>query len=369
MYFLGAISGTSMDGVDAVVARFDGARFEGLVAHIHRDYPPELRQKLLRVAREQPALTAGEWCRLDAAVAEVFADAALDLLRSAAIDATQVAALGSHGQTVFHDAAKELRITWQLGDPSRIAACTGLTVVADFRRGDLALGGQGAPLVPAFHHALFASPSEPRCVLNLGGIANLSLLPSARAEDVRGFDTGPGNGLLDEWIAVQRQQAFDTDGAFAAGGKADESLLAALLAEPYFSQAPPKSCGRGDFHLGWARARFPALNTLAPENVQASFAELTARSVAQAITASGLRPRRLLVCGGGVRNGDLMRRLASHLAGVKIEATDAHGLDAQWIEASAFAWLAMRTLASLPGNLPAVTGARAPAILGGIYRA
>jgi len=367
--YLGLISGTSMDGVDAVAAHFDGTRFLQVIAATQVDYAPELRQQLLRIAREHSALTAREWCAVDATVADVFAAAARQLIEAHQLRRQDVAAIGSHGQTLFHDASAEPRLTLQLGDANRIAAQTGITTVADFRRRDLALGGQGAPLTPAFHHALFATDSEPRAVLNLGGIANITLLPDADAAKVRGFDTGPANGLLDEWALLQLQTPFDEAGCFASSGTVQNELLQALLDEPYFALAPPKSSGRGDFHLGWVRARYPALDQLAPADVQATLAELTANTVVSGLTQTGFKPRRLLVCGGGVRNVDLLQRIAAKLPRVAIESTLEHGLDPQLIEATAFAWLAAQTLARLPGNLPAVTGASEPAVLGAIYRA
>jgi len=369
MICLGLMSGTSMDGIDAVAARFDGAQFDGILAALHVDYPFALRQQLLSVARIQAPLSARDWCSLDAAVGDVFAEAALQLIDAHGIAPRDIAAIGSHGQTLFHDASHEPRLSLQIGDPNRIAARTGIAVVADFRRRDLALGGQGAPLVPAFHHALFAAAGESRAVLNLGGIANLSLLPSDDAGQVRGFDSGPGNGLLDEWAALHLQQPFDADGAFARSGRVQPALLEALLGEPYFALAPPKSCGRGDFNLDWVRHRFAGLDGLAAADVQASFAQLTSSSIAMALERAEFAPQRLLVCGGGTRNSDLLARIGALLPGVTVETTDRYGLDAQSVEAAAFAWLAARNLNGLTGNLPAVTGARAAAILGGLYRA
>jgi anhydro-N-acetylmuramic acid kinase len=363
------MSGTSMDGVDAVAAQFEGPYFRALLATWHSTYSPTLRQRLLELVSGQHAADLGELCRLDAEVAEAFAHCANRLIESAGIDRTSIEAIGSHGQTVFHDARDEPRLSLQLGDPNRITARTGLTTVADFRRRDLALGGQGAPLVPAFHHATFARADEARAVLNLGGIANLSLLPGLDPDAARGFDTGPGNALLDEWAQTQLGTPYDADGTFAASGRPDEDLVATLLEDPYFALPPPKSTGRGDFHLAWARRRFQALETLAPADVQASFLEVTVRSVAAALRRALPQAQRVLVCGGGTRNGQLMHRLKETLAPLQVETTAAHGLDPAWVEASAFAWLAAQTLNDLPGNLPAVTGAARAAVLGGIYRA
>jgi len=367
MLVLGLMSGTSMDGVDAVLAEFAEGRFKGLRASHHLDYPAALRARLLQLARSDASLSLRDLATLDAAVAERFADAALGLLAAAGVEAGAVSAIGSHGQTVFHDTAAQPWATQQLGDPSRIAARSGIVTVADFRRKDLALGGQGAPLVPAFHHALFASAAEPRCALNIGGIANITILPGADAAQVRGFDTGPGNGLMDEWCERHLGQAYDAGGAFAASGRCDGKLLQALLDDPYFTQPPPKSTGRGYFQLAWVEQRFAALHTLAPADVQATLAELTARSIAADIRRHAPATQRVLVCGGGARNGDLMQRLRLALPGCAVQPSDDYGLDAGWVEAAAFAWLAMRTLAGLPGNLPGVTGASRAAVLGGIF--
>jgi anhydro-N-acetylmuramic acid kinase len=368
MLVLGLMSGTSMDGIDAVLAEFEDGRFIGLRATHHLEYAAPLRARLLQLARSDASLSLRELATLDNAVADRFADAALGLLSTAGIEAGAVSALGSHGQTVFHDTAAKPWATQQLGDPSRIAARSGITTVADFRRKDIALGGQGAPLVPAFHHALFASADEPRCALNIGGIANVTLLPGADAAQVRGFDTGPGNGLMDEWCERQLGQAYDAGGAFAASGRCNEALLRALLGDPYFSQPPPKSTGRGYFQLSWLEQRYGRLDTLAPADVQATLAELTTRSIAADILAHAPATRRVLVCGGGARNGYLMQRLGAALPGCTVQPSDDYGLDAGWVEAAAFAWLAMRTLAGLPGNLPGVTGASRLAVLGGIFK-
>ncbi len=365
--YLGLMSGTSADGVDAVIAEFDGETFKGLRGTHHLDYEAGQRLRLLELSLDQPALSLRDLSQIDAGVADTFSEAANQLLRAQAIAPKRIRALGSHGQTVFHDGPQKL--TMQLGDPSRIAERTGITVVADFRRRDLALGGQGAPLVPAFHHALFATANEARCVVNIGGIANVTLLPSAAETAVRGFDTGPGNALMDEWMQIQRRQPFDRDGAFAASGRANQPLLDALLADPYFALAPPKSTGRDYFRLDWARQRFPRLAALSPKDVQATLCETTAASIAKAIHGHLPNAARVLVCGGGARSGFLMQRMRSLLSPAIAEPTDILGLDAEWVEAAAFAWLAMRTIKGLSGNLPAVTGARAAAVLGGIYPA
>lgn len=362
--YIGLMSGTSMDGVDAALCQFDSHAFRTVLATQSVEYAPALRQRLLSLQREAAPVLLSHLAELDGMVADTFAYATSELLKQADVPASHISAIGSHGQTVFHDPLTA-RSSWQLGDANRIASHTGITTVADFRRKDIALGGQGAPLVPAFHQSLFSSQEESRCVLNIGGIANITLLSRSTAP-VRGFDTGPGNGLMDEWAQQHLQQAFDPDGGWAASGKLHDSLLNSLLADPYFQQSPPKSTGRGQFHLDWVRERYPRLDELAPADVQRTLTELTARSVADTMRQHAPDAQRLLVCGGGTRNSWLMQRLRN-LAGIPVEATDAHGLPAQWVEAAAFAWLAMRSMNRLSGNLPAVTGASREAILGGIF--
>lgn len=366
--YLGLMSGTSMDGVDAVLCEFDAERFLQVRGAHHEPYDDALRSRLLRLQREQPAVTLAEMATLDVGVALSFAQAAGDVMRESQLVAGQLVAIGSHGQTVFHDPTG-VRASLQLGDPSLIAARTGVTTVADFRRADIARGGQGAPLVPAFHHALFTQAGTARAVVNLGGIANITLLPGDAADAVCGWDTGPGNALMDEWAQQHLGAPLDRDGAWAARGRVHAPLLDALLADPYFARSAPKSTGRGDFNLAWAAHRFPGLARLPPADVQRTFCELTARSVADAIVRQAPATQQVYACGGGAHNGFLMDCLRVRLGGIELLDTTALGLAPTQVEAAAFAWLAMRTMNGLPGSLPAVTGARAPAVLGGIYRA
>lgn len=366
-YFIGLMSGTSMDGIDAAVCAFDDSRFLCVHAHASGRYPAPLRERLLKLQRETPTLSLRELAQLDRDVAQAFADTAAAALDAARLKPGAITAVGSHGQTVFHDPAGTGG-SIQLGNPAWIAQQLGITTVADFRRADVAAGGQGAPLVPAFHHALFAEATLPRAVLNLGGIANITLLPGADEARVSGFDTGPANGLMDEWAERHLGQPFDEGGHFAGGGQLHAGLLEALLSDPYFAAAPPKSTGRGDFHLEWLRQRYPALDTLPPADVQRTLCELTARTVADAIRRHGAATREVLACGGGTRNHLLMERLHALLVPMKLHTSADAGLDPQHVEAAAFAWLAMRAMRGLPGNLPAVTGAKRAVILGGIYR-
>lgn len=359
--FLGLISGTSADGVDAALVEF-GPRIRLRAARTFA-YPPDLREDILRLSQASGSVALDALGTLDARVGEHFAAAALELLERACVGTAQVRAIGSHGQTLRHQPGAEHPFTLQVGDPHRIAERTGITTVCDFRRRDVAAGGQGAPLVPAFHAALFADPMEDRAVLNLGGIGNLTLLP--RTDPVRGFDTGPANGLMDAWCLLQRGQACDLDGAWAASGSVSATLLDRLLADPYFALPPPKSTGRDQFHLEWLARHMPSAE-LAAADVQATLLELTARSVADALRRWQPGTTRVLACGGGVHNTALMQALTRLLAPALLESTAATGLDPDFVEAAAFAWLARETLAGRPGNLPSVTGASAARALGAI---
>ncbi|GAB6196946.1 anhydro-N-acetylmuramic acid kinase [Lysobacter xanthus] len=371
--FVGLISGTSADGIDAALVRFGadasdtGCRLEHGVTV---PWEPGLRSRLVALGQGGDVRGFDELGTLDVQVGEAFAAATHELLAIAGLAAADIVAIGSHGQTVRHrpaGAAYDGRhpFTWQIGDANLIAERSGIATVADFRRRDVAAGGQGAPLVPAFHAAMLHSDAEDRAVLNLGGIANFTLLPRAGA--VRGFDTGPANALLDAWCLRHRGEPFDRDGAFAASGRVDEALLARLLDEPWFAQPPPKSSGREQFHLDWVASRLRGDE--APEDVQATLLELSAATVADALLAHQPATRRVLTCGGGVRNARLIERIAARLPRCVVEPTDVHGLDADFVEAMAFAWLARQTLAGLPGNVASVTGARGPRVLGTVYPA
>ena len=367
--FLGLISGTSADGIDAALCRLgdDGehARCELVAAHTCR-WDDALRERLVHLGQGGDCTSLDELGALDVQVARAFADAALALLDDAGVASTAVRAIGSHGQTVRHRPQAAFPFTLQIGDGNVIAERTGITTVADFRRRDVAAGGHGAPLLPALHAALLSSPDESRAVLNLGGIANLTLLP--RHGDVRGFDTGPANALMDAWCQRHTGAAFDADGAFAAQGQVDDALLASLRAEPWFALPPPKSTGREQFHLAWLESRLHD-TALRPQDVQATLLELTAASVADALLATQPDTARVLACGGGVHNPRLLARIAARLPGSVVESTAMQGVDPDFVEAMGFAWLARQALAGRPGNLPTVTGARGPRILGAIFHA
>ncbi len=364
--YLGLMSGTSADGIDAALVQFPssgGCRFvHGLTAR----WEPVLRARLVALGEGGPLDSLEELGELDARIAINFAEAANQLLAEAGVDRSQLRAIGSHGQTVRHRPLANPAFTVQLGDGNRIAELTGITTVSDFRRRDVAAGGHGAPLMPAFHLGMLGTADEDRAVLNLGGIANLTLIPREGA--VRGFDTGPANALMDAWCQRHTGRTFDADGAYAASGAVDEGLLAGWRSEPWFDLPPPKSTGREQFHLAWAEAHMGE-GEYSAADVQATLLELTVATVADALLAQQPQTRRLLVCGGGVRNRQLMKRLAARLPEVQVESSAVHGLDPEYVEAMGFAWLAQRTMDGLAGNLPSVTGATGPRILGAIHLA
>lgn len=364
--FIGLISGTSADGIDAALCSF--APGPQLRAGVTCAYPPAIREAIVRMSQGQATESLDAIGELDHAVAECFAAAASTLIERAKVSTARIAAIGSHGQTLRHRPDSERPFTWQLGDPSLIAEHTGCTVVADFRRRDMAAGGQGAPLLPGLHAALLRSEHEERAVLNLGGIANITLLPRQGA--VRGFDTGPANCLLDAWHARHRGGRFDSGGLWAASGEADHALLERLLSEPWFGRPAPKSSGRETLNLDWLAQRAgQRLQQLSPEDVQATLLGLTVESVCAALLREQPATQRLLVCGGGVHNKTLLDAISARLPGLRVESSAAEGVDPDLLEAMGFAWLAHATLSGRPGNLPEVTGARGARLLGGIYPA
>lgn len=363
--YLGLISGTSVDGIDAALVSFE-QRVPHLHAALTHPWPEKLRQQILDIAQGDAAIGLDALGRFDVALGRCFADAAQHVLEESGTPTAAVRAIGSHGQTLRHRPTGEFPFTLQLGDPSVIAERCAIDVVADFRRADVAAGGQGAPLLPAVHAMLLGRPGCTRVVLNLGGIANITVLGVDGR--VHGFDTGPANGLLDAWCLRHRQQPFDRGGSFAASGEVDRALLQRLLADPYFALPPPKSTGREHFNLEWLGRHLPA-TSLASEDVQATLLELTVHSVAAAITLHAPDAADVLVCGGGVHNPRLLGRLRDELAPRVVQSTAAHGIDPDYLEAVAFAWLARQRVLGLPGNLPEVTGARAPRVLGAWYAA
>ena len=361
--YLGLISGTSADAIDAALVRFEPA--PRVVAAESSAYPAALRPRVLELSQRRDPVPLPDFAVLDVMLGRAFAAAANALLARAGVDRRDVRAIGSHGQTLLHAPRGDAPYTLQAGDPNVIAEETGITTVADFRRRDVAAGGEGAPLMPAFHAAFLSDPRETRAALNLGGIANITTLADGGAA---GFDTGPAIALLDAWSLRHRGEAHDARGAWARSGRVDASLLARCLEDSNFALPAPKSTGRDHFNLDWLeRHGGAALARLAPEDVQATLAELTATSVAHAVRAAAPDAARVVACGGGVHNAYLMERLAAALAPVPLETTDDHGVPADFVEAIGFAWLAKQTLAGAAGNLPSVTGARGPRVLGGIY--
>lgn len=361
--YIGLMSGTSMDGIDAVLVRFAAGRAPTVLATHTHSWPPDTLERLRGAAAGDP-VDSTTLASLDSEAGEIFAQAALAVASS---HRAPIMAIGSHGQTVAHCPNGAYPATLQLGNPAVIAERTGITTVADFRRRDIAAGGQGAPLVPAFHAAVFRAPDIDRAVVNIGGIANVTVLAADPAQPVRGFDTGPGNCLMDAWINECKGLRFDDEGRLAAAGTTDPSLLERLLADPYFATKSPKSTGTDYFSLTWLR-RFIAPSHHDAADVQATLAALTARSIAEALRDALPSVGEVLVCGGGVHNRVLMGLLQDQLP-CPVRSTASAGMDPDWIEAVAFAWLASRALERLPGNLPTVTGARGPRILGAIYPA
>lgn len=363
--YLGLISGTSADGIDVALASFEPA------PRLHTSatcaYPDDLRQRILALAQGDGRIALDELGALDVEIARVFAAAALRVLADHGIAPAAVRALGSHGQTVRHRPGTATPYTLQLGDPNVIAEATGIVTVADFRRRDMAAGGQGAPLAPAFHAAMLGSDGASHVVLNLGGIANITLLPEHSAQPILGFDTGPASCLLDAWAQRHLGVGFDADGKFAASGRADPALLARMLADPYFRAPPPKSTGREIFHLRWLQQHLDGFD-VAPADVQATLLALTVRTVAEAIRTYAPRASQVLVCGGGVHNGALMNALAGALAPLPVCSTAVRGIDPDFVEAMLFAWLARERMLDRPApGVPGVTGARGPRVLGGVY--
>jgi anhydro-N-acetylmuramic acid kinase len=362
--YAGLISGTSMDGVEAVALQLDAAGLKVWGA-VHVDYPEDLSRRLHAAVANPAACNLDTLGTLDAEIGEVFASAALRLLEAAALPASAIRAIGSHGQTVLHRPRAAIPFTLQIGDANRIAERTGIDVIADFRRRDMAAGGEAAPLVPAFHAAAFGALGEARAVVNIGGIGNVTLLHADGR--VSGFDTGPGNCLMDLWVQEHRGKPYDEDGRLAATGRVLPGLLDQLLQEPYLALPAPKSTGRELFNRPWLQSAL-AGHPASVADVQATLCEYTAATIAAGISGSGLAPALLLVCGGGAFNGELMRRLAARMPGVAVRPTGTAGIPPDQVEAAMCAWLAHQFLAGLPGNLVAVTGARGPRVLGALHR-
>lgn len=371
-WVIGLMSGTSLDGIDGALCGFDAdGRWAGLRHHVHHDFDPALREALLALQQSGPdeyhrgALAANQLALAYAAVCHA-------LLTATGLQNAAVRAIGAHGQTIRHLPAspgqpRATGYTLQLNQPALLAERTGIDVIADFRSRDIAAGGQGAPLVPPFHQALFSSDQEARAVVNIGGISNLTVLDPVRP--LIGFDCGPGNALLDHWCQQHLGQPFDNAGQWGASGHVVPHLLATFLAEPYFAAPPPKSTGRDLFNPAWLQVRLAQHPHLAPADVQATLAELTARCVAHALQQHAPDSRRMLVCGGGALNTDLMAKLSACVPGIAVQSTADHGLAPLQVEAAAFAWLAYMHVHRRPANAASVTGAAGARILGACYPA
>jgi anhydro-N-acetylmuramic acid kinase len=363
-FYLGLISGTSMDAIDAALVDFDVTPMQ-VVAARATAFEPQLKRRLTALIETPEAAALDEVGQIDVELGRAFAQAALVLLGEAGVPARNIKAVGSHGQTLRHRMDVAVPFTWQIGDPNVLAELTGITVVADFRRRDVAAGGQGAPLLPVFHDQVFRGGDEDRVIANVGGIANITVL--AQGAEVIGFDTGPGNRLLDAWIARHRGVDYDRGGAWAGGGKVDAVLLQRLLTEPYLNLPAPKSTGRELFNLRWLDHHL-AEHPGPPVDVQATLLEYSAVTIAAAVRQYAPLAA-LYVCGGGAHNAGLLAALTRLLAPNPVATTEKLGLNPDYVEAVAFAWFAKRTLQGLPSNAPSVTGARGARILGGIYPA
>lgn len=361
--YLGLISGTSMDAIDAALVDFDVAPLR-IIAAGATPFEPRLKRRISALIDQADRVELDEVGQIDVELGRAFAEAALALMQNAGVSADRVTAIGSHGQTLRHRPDLKAPFTWQIGDPNTLAEMTGVSVVADFRRRDVAAGGQGAPLLPVFHDQVFRSDDEDRVIGNLGGIANITIL--THGSSVTGFDTGPANRLLDAWIAQHLGKDFDADGEWAASGRVDDTLLRELLDEPYLRLAPPKSTGRELFNLPWLENKL-GLFSRPPRDVQATLQQYTAATLAAAVRhyAPGAT---LYVCGGGAHNTGLINAIAALIAPNRVASTAALGLDPDYVEAVAFAWFAMRTLEGLTSSAGSVTGARGARILGGVYR-
>lgn len=365
MYYIGLMSGTSMDAIDTALVRFDNKSFE-LTEYNQYPLADDIRIPVRELTAESNQADIVKYHTL---LGNLFADAVLKIITQSGVPAKGISAIGSHGQTILHLPDADPPRTLQIGDAAVIAGTTGITTVSDFRRMDMEAGGQGAPLAPALHANLFRSSETNRCILNLGGIANITVLPADMNEEVTGFDTGPGNGLLDDWNRLHNNTNMDTDGNWARSGTAARDLLDLCLADPYFDRPFPKSTGRDHFNLQWLQHMFERLGKrVKPEDVQATLLKLTVTSIAEAIKNLSIEINELYLCGGGTHNTALCNDLGEQLPGIAITSTEKLGLNPDAVEAVTFAWLAKRRLEGFPGNLPSVTGAREAVLLGTIYK-
>ncbi len=373
------MSGTSLDGIDAALVDFKNNKVR-LIEFEYLSFPEEIQNTIQRLSKPDGLISLKEYGAMDTRLGYLFAETANHLLAKANIPASSVKAIGSHGLTIYHapgsprpvrseipqSVGNRFPFSLQIGDPNIIVEQTGITTVADFRRRDIAACGQGAPLVPAFHQAVFQHPAEHRCIVNIGGIANITVLPKHQSAKIIGFDTGPGNTLMDLWIKLHRNLPYDKNGAWSKSGKIDHGLVDLLKQDTYFNTAPPKSTGKEYFSLPWIYQYFDAFSHKA-EDIEASLCFLTAITICDAIKKYAPTTERLLICGGGIHNEYLLELIQQNIE-CPVESTERYGLHPDHVEAIAFAWLARQTLNNLPGNLKEVTGALNSVILGGIYQ-
>ncbi len=361
--FIGLLSGTSVDGIDAGLFEFGASNNIILRGSYHQPYPPEIRDAILRLS--QPGDNEiDRMGALDIAIGELFAKAASTVIKQEGIPSKRIKAIGSHGQTIRHRPNQKHAFSLQVGDPNTIAQTSGITTVADMRRMDIAAGGQGAPLAPAFHQAAFYTSSERRCIINIGGISNISVLHDD-CNKVVGYDTGPGNILMDSWVSTHRHRDYDENGDWAKTGSVNDALLHQLMSHPYLQKTFPKSTGREDFNRAWLEQVLSKLSPITAEDVQASLCEFTALSLSQSIQDHVIDAA--YICGGGAHNQTLMQRISAHLPDIKVDTTSALKINPDWVEAGLFAWLAKQRIDGRKTNLTSVTGASHSTVLGAIY--
>lgn len=360
--YIGLLSGTSIDAIDAGL--FDFANGIETIATLSYPIPPVLRDKLIHLS-EHNQTTLAEFGEIDHILGRLFAESALAVLDKAKLSPQDIQAIGSHGQTLWHQPSGIHRFTIQAGDANLIAKMTQIQTISDFRRGDMALGGQGAPLVPAFHHYLFASDDVQRVIVNIGGISNITYLPSSKKQHLLGYDTGPGNGLIDDWCRIHLKKPYDHDGQWAKSGIVQKSLLEPMLNDPYFKLRPPKSTGKDYFNLNWLKSHIK--QDYRPQDVQATLVDLTASTIAREILRH-LEKGQVIICGGGAHNTYLTNRIKSYLSTkISMSTSEGFGLSPDWVEAACFAWLAKQRIENQSCELTTVTGATNNTVLGALY--
>lgn len=366
--FIGLMSGTSSDAIDAALVSFDDNDQNSITLKYYQEYPypPEIKDQIAEMRSVKTRFSFQDIAELDIRLGEIFANVATQLITRMKLDQKEITAIGSHGQTLFHSPNSSPPFSIQLGNPNTIAAVTGIKTIGDFRSMDIAVGGQGAPLTPAFHEVVFRNRSKTRIILNLGGIANITVLPSSLSEKILGFDTGPANALMDDWIKKNIGESYDRDGQWGKSGTVIPELLSRMLEDNYFQIPAPKSTGREYFNLEWLDQKIGNEN-YKPEDVQATLQHLTVQSIVASIEQLETNPDEIVICGGGVHNKHIVNLLSAALNNISVISTASLGIDPDCIEAMAFAWLAKRRLDNLPGNIPSVTGAKKEVLLGAIY--